>query len=108
MEGLTSKKCVVCKGGIPPLSRQEFEKYLPEVEGWEVVDDKMLTKEFKFKDFKEVMAFVNKVADLAEREGHHPNIYVHDWNKVKFELYTHKVGGLHQNDFIEAAKIDQL
>lgn len=105
---LTARACVPCRGGIPPLTRAEFSPMLEQVPEWEVKDDKLLVRDFAFKDFKGAMAFVNRVADLAEAEGHHPNIFVHDWNKVRLELYTHKIGGLHENDFILAAKSDAL
>lgn len=88
-----------------PLTAEEIEKYLPEVPGWEVLENKKIRREFKFKDFKDAMAFVNKVADLAEREGHHPDIFIHGWNKVRIDLATHAIGGLSENDFILAAKI---
>ncbi len=103
---LLNKKCVPCEGGTPPLTAEEIEKYLPEVSDWEVLEDKKINREFKFKDFKEAMAFVNKVADLAESEGHHPDICLHSWNKVRLELSTHAIGGLSENDFILAAKIN--
>lgn len=105
---LLSKKCVACEGDVPPMSKDESQTYLSQVLGWEMVDDgKKITKEFTFKDFKEAMAFVNNVANLAEHEGHHPDIYVF-YNRVKFELWTHAVGGLSENDFIVAAKINNL
>lgn len=105
MSNLINKKCVPCEGGMPPLTAEEIEKYLPEVPDWEVLDNKKIQREFKFKDFKEAMAFVNKVADLAESEGHHPDIHLHNWNKVRLELSTHAIGGLSENDFILAAKV---
>lgn len=107
MEDLLKKKCVPCEGGIPPLTQEEVKRYLSQVGGWENVDNKRIRKKFKFKDFKEAIAFVNNVADLAESEGHHPDIHVH-WNEVTFELWTHAIGGLHENDFILAAKIETL
>ena len=103
---LKQQKCVPCEGGVEPLKRSEFEQYLAQVKGWEVVADSRLEREFAFKNFREVMVFVNKVADLAEEEGHHPDIYVHGWNKVKFTLTTHAIGGLSINDFVMAVKID--
>ena len=81
---------------------------LHEVEDWELSDNAgKILREFKFKDFVEAMEFVNKVAKLAEREGHHPNFDIR-WNKVKLELWTHAIGGLSENDFILAAKINKL
>jgi len=104
---LTKKHCVPCEGGIPPMSKSEAEKYLKEVKGWQLVGNK-IEKELKFKNFKQAMKFVNKVADLAEEEGHHPDILVYSWNKVKIMTYTHAIGGLSENDFILAAKIDKI
>ena len=104
---LTNKKCVPCEGGIPPFTPDEVKTYLSQVKGWENVGNTRIRKMFKFKDFKEAMAFVNKVADVAESEDHHPDIHVH-WNEVTLELWTHKIGGLHENDFILAAKVETL
>lgn len=106
---LTDKSCVPCKGGEPTLEKDEIESYLTQVEGWEHKENPdKIVRDFEFKNFKEAIGFVNKVADLAEAEGHHPNIYIHSYKRVKIELWTHKIGGLHENDFIMAAKIDQL
>ncbi|HLD80476.1 MAG TPA: 4a-hydroxytetrahydrobiopterin dehydratase [archaeon] len=76
--------------------------------GWSLNEKGWIVKEKRLKDFKEAVAFANKVAELAENEGHHPNIYLHDWNKLRLELYTHSIGGLSENDFIMAAKISKL
>ena len=108
MADLTSKKCVPCEIGIPPLTEAEFEPMLKSLKlEWEVIDRKKIKHEFKFKDFKEAMIFVNKIADIAESEGHHPDIYIY-YNKVVIELMTHASSGLSENDFIMAAKIEQL
>lgn len=108
MSNLANKKCVPCEGGTPSLKGEEIKKYLAQLEtAWEVLDDKKIKREFKFKDFKEAMVFVNKVADLAEQEQHHPNIRIY-YNKVVIELTTHVIGGLSENDFIMGAKIEQL
>jgi len=108
MDDLLQKKCVPCEGGTPPLTRQEAEKYLKQVAGWQLsADAKKISRRFVFKDFKEAMAFVNKVAALAESEGHHPDIYIL-WNQVRLQLTTHAIKGLSENDFILAAKIDQI
>lgn len=90
------------------MTPQEFTPHLVQIKNWNVVDGKQIQKDFKFKDFKEALAFVNKVGDIAEAEGHHPDISIYSWNKVKIELSTHSIGGLSLNDFILAAKIDQL
>lgn len=92
---------------MPPLDAATIAEYVKNISGWKVVDDKKITKEFKFKDFKEAMVFVNNIADIAEAEGHHPDIYIF-YNLVRIELSTHAVHGLSENDFILAAKIDGL
>lgn len=107
MTSLTQKRCVPCEGGEAPLKEDEIAKYMPMVPEWDLEDGKLVRK-FKFKDFKEAIAFINKVADLAEEEQHHPNITLWGWNKVKITYFTHAINGLHLNDFIMAAKIDQL
>ena len=104
---LSDKKCVACEGGTPPFTKEQIAQYLPQVNDWELVDDKKIAKNYKFKDFEEAMAFVNKVAEIAESEGHHPDISI-SWNKVKLELTTHAIGGLSENDFILAAKVDKV
>ncbi len=109
MEELKKKKCVPCEGGLTPMNRDEFAKYLEQVQGWSVIDkDTKIEREFEFRDFKKALDFVNAVGEVAEEEGHHPNIYIHSWNKVKITLYTHAIEGLSENDFILAAKIDAL
>ena len=105
---LTDKKCVPCEKGSSPLLPLDVEKYRKELkEGWEVFENTKIKKEFKFKDFKQAICFVNEVANVAEFEGHHPDISIH-WNKVLIELWTHAIGGLSENDFIVAAKIDTI
>src|SRR3989344_8695472 len=105
---LTSKKCVPCEGGTKPLAKDKIEEYLPALDPqWEVIDNLKLKRRFKFKDFKQAMEFVNKVADLAESEGHHPDIRI-NYNKVTLELTTHAIGGLSENDFVIAAKNENL
>ena len=91
-----------------PLTQEQIQPYLPQVPGWEVVaNEKKIKKEFLFKDFREAMAFVNRVAELAESEEHHPDIVI-SYNRVTLELSTHAAGGLTENDFILAAKINQM
>ena len=104
MTFLAGKHCVACDAGTPPLTRQEAEAMMPQVPGWQFEETK-LTRRFKFRDFVEAMAFVNGVAELAEAEGHHPDIHI-SWNKVRLELTTHAIKGLSENDFIMAAKIN--
>ncbi|MBI2355765.1 MAG: 4a-hydroxytetrahydrobiopterin dehydratase [Candidatus Doudnabacteria bacterium] len=103
---LTHRKCVPCESGMPPMAPDEVKKYLTQVKSW-YSDDKKIWKEFKFKNFVETMGFVNKVALLAQEEGHHPDMFV-AYSRVKVELWTHAIGGLSENDFILAAKIDML
>lgn len=96
-----------CEGGTPPLTEEESEKLLAQVsDRWQIGENK-ISADFKFKNFKESMAFINKVAEIAEKEGHHPDIYIY-YSKVKLELTTHAVGGLSINDFVMASKIDEL
>ena len=106
---LHERACVPCKGGMPPMNRGQAETMAARVEGWMLADDALsIGHDFKFKDFKEAMAFVNAVAELAEMEGHHPDIHVTGWNKVRLDLSTHAIKGLSDNDFILAAKINRL
>lgn len=90
------------------MTRADFRVYLEQVVGWTIRDDKFIEREFQFKDFVEAMAWVNKVAEIAEAEGHHPDIYIHGWNHVKITLWTHAIGGLSINDFVVATKIERL
>ena len=108
MTDLLSKQCIPCSIGAPTLNEEEIKELLPSLkEGWNVIDNKRIEKSYKFKNFKEALDFVNKVGELAEKEGHHPNIYL-SWGKVDITLFTHKIDGLHENDFILAAKIDEI
>lgn len=93
---------------MKPMTRKEFEQYLTVVKDWIVIEEKKIEKDYKFKNFKEALAFVNKVGEIAESENHHPNIFLYGWNKVKLTLTTHAIKGLSQNDFIMAAKINAL
>ena len=105
---LTKQKCVPCEGGTLPLNPEEIKNYMSYLKTpWEIIDDKKIKRDFKFKDFKEAMEFVNKVAAIAESEGHHPDIYIF-YNKVSLELSTHAIKGLSTNDFIMASKIEPL
>src|SRR5574341_1304915 len=107
-EQLTRKTCVPCRGGIPPLTPDQARAYQAAVSEWTLAPDATrISREFKFKDFKAAMAFVNRVAELAEAEQHHPDIAIH-WNRVELVLWTHAIGGLHENDFVMAAKVDAL
>ena len=105
---LTQKKCVPCQGGIPPLAADDAKTLLRQATGWQLDQQcRRIQRRFEFKDFKVAMAFVNRMAELAESEGHHPDFAVH-YSKVNVELWTHKIDGLHENDFIMAAKINEL
>lgn len=92
---------------MPPLSESKVQEFLTEVPQWSLEEGKVVRR-FKFKNFREAIDFVNKVADLAERENHHPNISVYGWNKVKLTFFTHAIKGLSENDFIMAAKVDLI
>lgn len=105
---LTNEKCKPCEGKTPPLAPEDIERYMAELpDGWHVLDGKKIQKEFLFSDFIKAMAFVDRVADVAESEGHHPDIHIH-YNKVLIELWTHAIGGLSENDFIVASKIEAM
>jgi 4a-hydroxytetrahydrobiopterin dehydratase len=106
--GLAQKHCIPCEGGVDPLRGEKLQYYLPAVPEWTLVDERMLERDFSFKDFKEALAFVNKVGALAEQEQHHPDIFLHNWRKVKITLTTHKIKGLFDNDFVMAVKINNL
>jgi 4a-hydroxytetrahydrobiopterin dehydratase len=107
MSDLAQKTCVPCRGGVPPLKGEELLALARQVEGWQVVEEHHLAKTFKFPDFVTALAFVNKVGELAEEQGHHPDIYL-AWGKVEITIWTHKIDGLTESDFILAAKIDTL
>lgn len=108
MSALAEKECVPCKGGVPPLKGQDLGRVAAELNnGWKVIQEHHLEKEYKFKDFREALAFTNKVGELAESQGHHPDIYL-AWGQVKLTVWTHKINGLTESDFVLAAKADQL
>ena len=107
MSDLASKTCVPCRGGTPPLAGHELEALAKEVPQWKVVDAHHLTREFKFPDFAQALAFTNKVGAVAEEQGHHPDILL-TWGKAEVTTWTHKINGLTESDFILAAKIDKL
>lgn len=105
---LATQKCVPCEGDTAPLTRDEAERYLQQVSNWMLwPDGNTISKSFKFKNFKDAFTFAAKVADQAEEEGHHPDLLV-SWGRVEVELSTHAIGGLSENDFILAAKIDKI
>lgn len=105
---LANKVCVPCEVGAPPATAKQIETWSSELSGdWKVADGKLI-RTFSFDNFVAAVAFVNKVAEVAELQGHHPEILVHDYKKVTIRLWTHKIEALHRNDFVLAAKIDQL
>ena len=109
MTDLTKKHCVPCEGGACPLPLRETKTFLAQVNpAWQVKDAKAIERTFTFKDFLGAVAFINQVADIAEKEGHHPDMNLHGWNKVTLNLSTHAIGGLSENDFILASKVDEL
>src|SRR5437762_5261585 len=108
MTALAEKECMPCKGEVLPLKGQELARLSEELNGgWQVVNAHHLEKEYKFKDFRHALDFTNKVGELAEAQGHHPDIYL-AWGKVKLTVWTHKVDGLTESDFVLAAKADRL
>jgi 4a-hydroxytetrahydrobiopterin dehydratase len=110
MTGLYQLQCVACRGGEPTLTEAQIAEYLPEVTDWRVTEVegvKRLEREYKFKNFVEAIEFTNRVGAIAEEQGHHPLI-ITEWGHVTVQWWTHKIGGLHQNDFIMAARTDKL
>lgn len=107
---LLDLKCVPCQVGEPPLTKEEIENNLRSLAGdWQYQEGPdQIVREYTFSDFSKAVGFVNQVAMLAEQEGHHPNLYLYDYKKLRIELWTHKINGLHKNDFILASKIENL
>jgi len=107
MTDLAERDCVPCRGGVPPMKGEEIEKLWQQLEGWQVIDEHHLQKVYRFKDFRESLEFVNRVGNLAEQQGHHPDICF-GWGKADVTIWTHKIDGLTESDFVLAAKIDKL
>ena len=111
MNDLLNKKCIPCEGGVLPFDISEIQKYQKKVDGWDISKDKKknfyLSKKFKFKNFLNSQNFINKVGEIAENEGHHPDI-LFGWGYAEIKIITHAIEGLSENDFILAAKIDQI
>ncbi len=106
MEDLEGKKCTPCREGAEPLEGDEIRIYMENIDSeWEVVDDHHIQRTFDFDDFQQALDFVNRVGEIAEEEGHHPNIEF-TWGRATVKFYTHKIDGLHENDFIMASKVD--
>ena len=111
MSDLHEKKCVPCMGGVLPFDISNIHKYLKKVDGWDVSKDKngiyFIEKNFSFKNFLESQKFVNEVGNLAEKEGHHPDV-MFGWGYAKIKIFTHAIKGLHESDFVLAAKVDKI
>jgi 4a-hydroxytetrahydrobiopterin dehydratase len=104
---LTKKHCKPCEGGVPALKPDESKRLLKDVKGWKLSGNK-IEKDYVFKNFVQALKFVNRVGEIAEGEGHHPDILLHGYKNVRIDLWTHAIGGLSENDFIVAAKIDTI
>ncbi|MHC4396373.1 MAG: 4a-hydroxytetrahydrobiopterin dehydratase [Planctomycetota bacterium] len=105
---LLKSQCIPCQGGVEPLKGKVIAELLKQLaKDWQVIDEHHLEKEYRFRNFKQSLEFVNKVGELAEIQGHHPDIYL-AWSRVRLIIWTHKIDGLHENDFILAAKADEL
>jgi len=105
---LYEKKCSACSGAVAPMSEADCRRYLNELGGnWKFIEGKQIEKSYRFPNFREALAFVDRVGTLAESEGHHPDIFL-SWGLVKISLWTHKIGGLSESDFVMAAKCDKI
>ncbi len=107
MARLCDLKCSPCRGGIPPLKGDQLGELAGEIPLWQVVEEHHLRREIKFRDFAEALEFVNRIGALAQEQGHHPDIFL-SWGRVQIEIWTHKIDGLTESDFVLAAKIDTL
>jgi 4a-hydroxytetrahydrobiopterin dehydratase len=110
MVDLKSQECVPCRGDEPPVTTAEMKEYLPQIAEWKVVEIDgipRLERQYKFKNFRKALDFTNKVGEIAEEQDHHP-ILITEWGKVKVTWWTHAIKGLHRNDFIMAAKTDEI
>jgi len=107
MSDLANKTCVPCRGGVPPLAGKDLDDLAKQTPQWKVMEGHHIVREFKFPDFAQALAFVNKVGAIAEEQGHHPDIFL-TWGKAEVKTWTHKINGLTESDFILAAKIDRL
>jgi len=107
MSDLARKQCVPCRGGVPPLSGKDLENLAKQVPQWKVINAHHITRAFVFPDFRQALTFVNQVGEIAEAQGHHPDILL-SWGKTEVTTWTHKIDGLTESDFILAAKIDEL
>jgi len=106
MSELAEKQCVPCRGGIPPLTSEEIKPLAAQISNWESVENHHIQKTFKSENFRSALDFVNQVGEISEEQGHHPDLYL-AWGKVQVKIWTHKINGLSESDFILAAKIDR-
>ena len=104
---LADRSCVPCRGGVPPLDDEQIGRLLAQLDGWRVRDKHDLQKEYAFPDFATALAFVNRVGEVAEREGHHPDVLL-SWGRVRLQVWTHKIDGLSESDFVFDAKADAV
>ncbi len=107
MAELADRTCVPCRGGVPPLTADQIQPLKAQLKNWEVIRNHHIEREFTFPDFKTALAFVDKVGAIAEEQGHHPDIYL-AWGKARVSIWTHKIDGLTESDFVLAAKIDRV
>lgn len=107
MTELASQKCTPCEGGVPPLPEDKVSELLDQLDGWAVENNHHIQRTFEFPDFVTALTFVNQVGDIAEEQGHHPDIFL-TWGKAEVKIWTHKIDGLTESDFILAAKIDRI
>ena len=105
MSELAEKSCVPCRGGVPPLKGEALKSLARQIPGWEVIEEHHLSKSYKLPDFKEALQLVNRIGEIAEQQDHHPDMYL-AWGKVRVDIWTHKINGLTESDFILAAKIE--
>ncbi|HWR52294.1 MAG TPA: 4a-hydroxytetrahydrobiopterin dehydratase [Bryobacteraceae bacterium] len=104
---LADRQCVPCRGGVPPLEGEKLAGFARQVPGWQVIDGHHIERRYEFPDFAKALAFVNRIGEVAEEQGHHPDLFL-TWGEVRVKLFTHKINGLSESDFILAAKIDRL
>jgi 4a-hydroxytetrahydrobiopterin dehydratase len=104
---LADRQCVPCRGGVPPLEGEKLAGFARQVPGWQVIEGHHIERRYEFPDFAKALAFVNRIGEVAEQQGHHPDLFL-TWGEVKVKLFTHKINGLSESDFILAAKIDRL
>ncbi len=107
MSELAAQHCVPCRGGVPPLTEEQIAPLLAQLPGWKVVDGHHLTRTFRFPDFVQALAYVDQIGAVAESEGHHPDIYL-TWGQVRVDIWTHKIDGLTESDFVLAAKFGSI